>query len=99
MTLSKRRKHSAKFKAKVACEALLQIGTIAEISSKYSVHPTQINHWKKQLKENIHKLFTDKSQKSEISTKNKLIEDLYRQIGQQKVELDWIKKKSEQFPF
>ena len=98
MTLSKKRKYSAAFKSKVAYDALLQLGTIAELSSKYGVHATQINRWKNHLKSKMSELFSDQSQRREIRSKDKLIEELYRQIGQQKVELDWLKKKFKQLP-
>ena len=93
MTNNKKRNHSSSFKAKVALEALMQIKTISEIASEYGIHPTQISKWKKYLKENLHVLFSDKNQKkAEVETK-KLIEELYKQIGKQKVEVDWLKKK------
>jgi transposase-like protein len=87
-----KRQHSAKLKSKVALEALLQEKTIAEIASLYEVHPTQIHKWKKCLQENMPDLFLDKRKKDDQS-KEDLIEELYKQIGQQKVELDWLKKK------
>lgn len=66
--------------------------TINSICSKYSVHPTQARRWKEQLSENINCLF-EKSTNNEIKEKDKLIEELYKQIGKSKVELDWLKKK------
>jgi transposase-like protein len=88
-----RKKHSAEFKAKIALEAIKGLKTINEIASEAEVHPTQVNLWKKQLLEEIPSLFT-----SSRSQKQKNDEDLtaalYQQIGQLKVELDWVKKKS-----
>jgi transposase len=90
-----RRKHSPAFKLKVACEALLQQRTLAELSAKYGVHSTQIIRWKQQLRDNSPDIFDGKP--SGATKKNtELIEELYKQIGQQKVECDWLKKKSEQ---
>lgn len=57
------------------------------------IHPTQISKWKKYLKENLHVLFSDKNQKKAKVETKKLIEELYKQIGKQKVEVDWLKKK------
>lgn len=92
-----KRTHSAAFKAKVALEALSQLGTISEIASKYQVHPTQVTRWKKHLKENLPTVFSDADRHNgEVKERERLVEELYRQIGQQKVELDWLKKKSEQ---
>jgi putative transposase len=60
------------------------------------VHSTQIGLWKKQLIESLPVIFSDKIREKDKS-QEKLIEELYKQIGQLKVELDWIKKKSELF--
>jgi transposase len=92
-----RSKHSPAFKAKVAMEALKGDKTSAELASLYQVHPTQIRHWKSEVNQGIVELFSDKRQKQDRD-KDKLIEELYRQIGQLKVELDWLKKKSGLIP-
>jgi len=87
-----RRKHSEEFKAKVAFEAAKEESTINEIASKYGVHPNQVSTWKKELLENLPSIFT----KGKKGTKDKADvskEELYKQIGQLKVELDWVKKK------
>ena len=70
--------------------------TINQISSIYQVHPTQIQNWKKIVLENLPSLFAGPHSKEQIS-QEKLIEELYRQIGQSKVELDWLKKKLQPF--
>lgn len=81
------------FKAKVALDAIKEEETVAELASKYGVHPTQIKRWKRVAVEKMTELFTDNSRKKE-KEKNLLIEELYREIGQLKVELDWLKKKA-----
>ena len=48
---------SSAFKAKIALEAIKAEKTVAELSSEYGVHPTQINKWKKQLQEDMPSLF------------------------------------------
>ena len=58
--MSKRRKFSAEFKAKVALEALSGELTLAELASKYDVHPTQITGWKRQAKEGMVAAFSGK---------------------------------------
>lgn len=88
-----RKKHSAEFKAKVALEALKGLKTINEIASEVQVHPTQINLWKKQLAEEIPTIFSS-SRGHKQKSEEDLTASLYQQIGQLKVELDWIKKKS-----
>ena len=69
-----RRKFSAEFKAKVALEALTGDSTLAELSSKYSVHPNQISQWKAQAKEGLVGLFADKRKNDSVSDEAKLKE-------------------------
>ena len=90
---NKRRNHSAAFKAKVALAATKGDKTIAELASHYDVHPNQIAKWKKQLVESLPELFS-RSRHKEKQKQDDLTEYLYQQIGQLKVELDWLKKKS-----
>ena len=88
-----RKKHSHKFKAQVAIEAIRNQKTINEIASEYGIHPAQVSVWKKQAMVNMQDVFSngqDQRAKSEEATK----ERLYQQIGQLKVELDWLKKKT-----
>jgi putative transposase len=88
-----RKKHSAEFKAKIALEAAKGLKTINEIASEAEVHPTQVTLWKKQLIEEASTLFASSKDQKEKSQED-LTATLYQQIGQLKVELDWIKKKS-----
>jgi len=87
-----KKRHSAAFKAKVALEAIKGDKTIAQLSSEYGVHPNQIGQWKKKLKEELPAVFSDK-RKRENRDRDDLEAELYKQIGQLKVELDWLKKK------
>ena len=93
---TKARKYTASDKAKIGLEALKGNLTYAQISSKYTVHSTQINKWKKTLKDGMASLFNPSPTKTD-SQKDELIEELYKQIGQLTVERDWLKKKSELF--
>jgi transposase len=96
-----RRKFSASFKAKVALEAVQERETIETLSKKYEVHPNQILSWKKELRENSDQVFasagrskTDPSAKLILVLCTKYeVDELYRQIGQLKVDNDWLKKK------
>lgn len=92
---NKHKNYSADEKAKIALEALKGDMTQAEISSKFSVHTTQIYKWKKQLESNIASIFKDNSAKER--SESQLIDELYGKIGKLNVELDWLKKKSELF--
>jgi transposase-like protein len=90
MTKNKR-KHPAGLKARIALD-LIQGEKMSEICSRYEIHPTQASKWKEQALEGLERLFTDK-RTNEIQDKNETINELYRQIGQLKVESDWLKKK------
>lgn len=90
---SLRSKYPPAFKAKVALEAIKEEKTSAELSSQYQVHPGQIRNWKATVKQGATDLFNG-NRKKRKDNKEQLIQELYRQIGQLKVELDWVKKKS-----
>jgi len=83
-----RRKHSPSFKAKVALEALKGEETIAELANRFEVHPSQIRKWKNSLAEGAAAIFGgDHDQKKGDDT---LVARLYQQIGQLKVERDFL---------
>jgi len=88
-----RKKYPPSFKAKVALEAIREEKTSAQLASQYEVHPSQIRKWKRIAMNGMIELFTDNRQKRD-KEKNLLIEEMYKEIGQSKVELDWLKKKS-----
>jgi transposase-like protein len=90
-----RKKFTPSQKAKVALEALTGSKTIAQISSIYGVHSTQINEWKKQAREKLELLFSDKRAK-EGRQEERLVAELYQLIGQRDIEIEWLKKKLEQ---
>lgn len=87
-----RKKYPPSFKAKVAIEAMKEEKTSAELASQYQVHPEQIRKWKGMVLQGVVDLFTEKRATREAG-KDELIEELYKEIGQLKVELDWLKKK------
>jgi putative transposase len=88
-----RKRFSGEFKTKVALEAIKGLNTVTEIASQYGVHPNQVTHWKKQVMEALPEVLEDKRRKKK-EDHEALVCELYQQIGQLKVELDWLKKKS-----
>ena len=88
-----RRKHSPTFKAKVALEAVKGEKMVAQHAAWYEVHPGQIQTWKKVLLEGAAGVFNgnhDKRQKADDA----LVARLYQQIGQLKVERDFLWERS-----
>src|SRR5450756_1271494 len=94
MVVVQRSRHSTEFKAKVALEAIKGQRTMNELAGEYGVHPGQIAQWKRQVLEELPGLFASKRAK-EARGEEELKASLYQQIGQLKVELDWLKKKLE----
>lgn len=91
-----RRNFDSSFKAKIALEALREQKSINQLAAENELHPNQISLWKKQLLDGSTELFKEgKTPKQKQD--NKLVDQLYQQIGQLKVEVDWLKKKSDQF--
>lgn len=92
-----RKRYSAELKAQIALEAVKGLKTINEIAGVHGVHPTQITQWKKQLLEALPDVFSRQRSTTQKS-QDALVAELYQQIGQLKVELDWLKKKSRSCP-
>jgi putative transposase len=90
----KMKARDAALKAKIAFEAARGEKTISQIASEYGVHPNQIGQWKKKLLEELPVIFSDK-RVCRDKDGEELEAELYRQIGQLKVELEWLKKKSQ----
>jgi transposase len=89
-----RRKFTSEFKKKVVLEALKERNTIQELAAKYEIHPQQITDWKRHFMDNSEAAFERPgSEEGKGIEQEKLIELLYAQIGQLKVENDFLKKK------
>jgi transposase len=92
MSKTTRRKFSSAFKSKVSLEAIKEQKTIEELSMKFDIHPSVINSWKKEFITNADIVF-EKSHDHKSTENEDLIQRLYAQIGQLKVDNDYLKKK------
>ena len=84
-----RRKHNPSFKAKVAMEALKGEETVAQLASRFNVHPSQIHKWRKELIDGAAGIFGN-SHSQKTPDNQQLVAKLYQQIGQLKVERDFL---------
>ena len=87
----KRKRRSAQFKFQVGLEAAKGTKTVNELAQEYSVHPTQISHWKRQLLEEGTAVFSTTTARQE-QEREELQAELNEQIGRLKMELEWLKK-------
>jgi transposase-like protein len=94
--MAQRRQFGAAFKAKVAIEAIKGAKTLNEIASMYEVHPNQVGQWKKEALELLPKAMADGRTKESRDSQPVDEEQLHRKIGQQAIEIDFLKKKLRQ---
>lgn len=87
--------YDSKFKSKVALEAIKGERSVAEIASEFGVHPNMVTLWKKRALENMPLAFSTKAEKSKEPMYSE--DDLIKQIGQLKVENEFMRKKYEQW--
>ena len=94
---NKRKQYKPQFKARIALEAVRGHKTVPELSSQHNLHPSMINNWKRQLVDGASELFeAGRKQAQEKQDHQAQIDELYRQIGQLKVERDFLANRSAQ---
>lgn len=91
MSKMKRKRYSAEFKAKVALEAIKGEQTLAELATRFSLHPNMITNWKRQAINNMVNAFDSGSEKNN-SINDAQIKDLHAKIGQLTIERDFLAK-------
>jgi transposase-like protein len=88
-----RRQFSPEFKAKAALEAIKGNRTLNEVASSLEIHPIQLSTWKRAALEGLPQVFASTRSKPNLDSEA-LVASLYQEIGQLKMERDWLKKKS-----
>ncbi len=87
--MTKRRRFTAEFKARVALDALRGDKTIQEIATKHKVHPNQVSTWKRQAMDGLGAVFSNGADKARVDREAE-IHDLHAKIGQLTVERDFL---------
>ena len=87
--------YSSKFKSQIALEAIRGDKTIAQIASEHNLHPNQVSLWKKKLLHDASDVFAMKKDKQAQDQYPQ--DDLLRKIGQLNVEVDFLRKKYENY--
>ena len=91
--MKKRRQFTSEFKAKVAIEILSGNKALAEICSRYEIHPTQGKKWKKEAQTILEQGFSNGGANGKLAELEAQNEELFKQLGQLKYEFEWLKKK------
>lgn len=95
----KRKKYDAKYKSKVILEVLKEESTINEIASREGIHPNLVSRWKTEFLEGMPQIFEKENIEVEKMKKEyeDQLEELYKQLGKQTAQIEWLKKKSAKY--
>jgi transposase len=89
--MTRRRRFTADFKARVALDALRGDKTIQEIAAKHKVHPNQVSTWKRQAMDGLGGVFSNGADRA-LRDHDSEVHDLHAKIGQLTVERDFLAK-------
>jgi transposase-like protein len=89
---TKRRQFSGEFKTRVVLDSLNGQQTVSELAGKYEVHPMQISKWRKEFLKEAPRIFSN-GKNRHLEDKDRLIDELYKEVGRSRVEVEWLKKK------
>lgn len=89
--MSKRKQYSAALKTRMVLEVLKEEKTVAEVAAQYEVHPTMLHAWRREFLEKAPEVFEKRGKKTKEKDDGELTDVLYKQIGQLKVEVDFLK--------
>jgi len=90
-----KKKYKSEFKAKVVLEILREEMTVAQVSSKYEIHQSLLNKWRRTVIEGLPELLADNRKRDTLVKEHEAeVQELYAQIGEISSQLNWLKKKS-----
>jgi transposase-like protein len=87
--MTRRRRFTADFKARVALEALRGDKTIQEISARHKVHPNQVSMWKRQAMDGLGAVFSNGAERAGRDHEDE-VRELHAKIGELTVERDFL---------
>ncbi len=96
MGKQQRQTYSTKIKSKVALDAFKEANTVSELACKYKIHATLVSKWKRQAQNGLPSLFADgrtAGARGGKAIEDRLVRELYEQVGRLKMENEWLKKK------
>ena len=99
--MSAPRTYSPEYKARIVIEILREMNTISEIGAREGISPKLLGNWKREFLDNAYRAFSvtkdERTSKAMVRAAEEREQELLAKIGGLTYELDWLKKKSEQY--
>ena len=96
--MTKRKKYTPEYKAKLVLELLMEESTVNEIASREQINVKQLYNWRGEFTQNAHRVFAESRAEKEAEKRLREFEEheqeLMAKVGQLTLENDWLKKKS-----